>query len=825
MRYGLTTHSRVPGTLALALAFALVGRSYAVAAPPDFAHDIVPILRKHCAECHGGSEAKGGFSINTRASLLDATRVVPGDAAGSPLIERVSSDDPDVQMPPKENPRVPEEDVALLRVWIEAGVAWEEGFSFAARSYEPPLRPRRPEFPPPVDGRRNPVDRIIDAYLARRANDLGDMRSLSDLQPLGDAAFLRRVHLDLIGLLPDPDTLAKFLADESPDKRSRVVRELLADHVRYAEHWLTFWNDLLRNDYTGTGFITGGRKQISRWLYESLVANKPFDQFARELIAPPTPESRGFIDGIKWRGNVSAAQSLEVQFAQNISQALLGINMKCASCHDSFIDRWKLRDAYGLAAIYANRPLKIHRCDKPTGETATAAWLFPELGKIDPQAPQPQKLQQLAALMTHPQNGRFTRTVVNRLWHQLMGRGIVHPPDAMQSPPWNADLLDYLAVHLQKHGYDLKQTLELIATSRAYQTQAEVLSREAADGDYVFRGPRAKRLTAEQFVDAIWQLTGAAPKNFDAPVIRGAVDPQAIARTQLAAKWIWAKSAVRETPAAGETIALMKRFRVDRPIKSAGAAVTCDNEFTLHVNGSQVARDKDWQTVEVVPLTEHLREGENRIVVIARNAGAGPNAAGLFFEGCVKFAEARKQRIVSDGSWQFSSDFPSKTAVGKWPLEEIDWQPAATLDPLDSWSEVIDAQAPRALVQSMAAADLMVRASLLKSDFLMRSLGRPNRDQIVSTRPDELTTLEAIELSNNPSLARLFAAGGRRLAVRDWSDTGELINYIYRAALTREPTLEEMALLLDALGDKPNPQAIEDTLWAVCMTPEFLLIR
>ena len=77
--------------------------------------------------------------------------------------------------------------------------------------------------------------------------------------------------------------------------------------------------------------------------------------------------------------------------------------------------------------------------------------------------------------MTHPENGRFTRTIVNRLWHRLMGRGIVHPVDAMQTEPWSADLLDYLAVHLADNGYDLKKTLELIATSQAYQSQAQAV--------------------------------------------------------------------------------------------------------------------------------------------------------------------------------------------------------------------------------------------------------------------------------------------------------------------------------------------------------------
>ena len=152
---------------------------------------------------------------------------------------------------------------------------------------------------------------------------------------------------------------------------------------QYAEHWLTFWNDLLRNDYAGTGYIDEGRRQITGWLYRSLLENKPYDQFVRELISP-TPESEGFIKGIKWRGRINSSQTPEVQFAQNVSQVMLGINLKCASCHDSFIDGWKLADAYGMAAIVSEQPLEIHRCDKPTGETAQAGFLFPELGTIDP---------------------------------------------------------------------------------------------------------------------------------------------------------------------------------------------------------------------------------------------------------------------------------------------------------------------------------------------------------------------------------------------------------------------------------------------------------
>lgn len=590
----------------------------------DFAHDIAPILKKHCVQCHGGREAKGSFSLNTRELLVSSGQVTPGQSSKSAMMELVTSKNDDEQMPPKDRPRLTDPEIDALRQWIDAGVQWDDGFSFTAVAFEPPLRPRRPELPQPRDGRAHPIDRILDEYLAAR--------NAARPNPVDDATFLRRVYLDLVGLLPDPKTRSDFLADQSPDKRTRMIRDLLKSDIAYADHWLTFFNDLLRNDYSGTGFITGGRRQVSTWLYAALLNNKPFDQFTRELIAPPTPESQGYIDGIRWRGEVSAGQTVEIQFAQSISQSFLGINMKCASCHDSFIDRWKLDEAYGLAAIYSDRPLEIHRCDKPVGRTAEASWLFPEIGQVDPAAPREQRLQQLAALMTHPENGRFTRTIVNRLWYKLMGRGIVHPLDAMQSRPWNEDLLDYLAVKFRDHEFDLKHLLEFIATSEAYQSQPAYQSEGGTEAgvvqEYQYTGPIARRMTAEQFLDGVWQITGAAPASMDAAVIRAVVDSAAATAQQLKAQWIWGNTAAEgKTPAAGEAILLRKVIALSDDVERSAAVMTCDNSMTLFVNGREIQRSGDWQRPVTAILNGALKKGDNEIVVIARNEGQEPNAA------------------------------------------------------------------------------------------------------------------------------------------------------------------------------------------------------
>ena len=257
---------------------ALAAASLAKAA--DFSHEVVPILRKHCADCHTGDKKKGGLSMNTRAELLEGSEdgpvVKPGDLA-SHLLAVVVSKDKDERMPPK-GPGLSEAEAAKLREWVAEGMKWDEGFAFKKPAYEPPLRPRVPALPAAAEGRSHPVDRVLDAWTAKAG--------LPRPAPASDAAFLRRAQLDLIGLLPTPEETAAFLADPAPDKRERLVRRLLARDVDYADHWMSFWNDLLRNDYAGTGYIDGGRKQITGWLYASLVNNKPYDVFVRELVAP-----------------------------------------------------------------------------------------------------------------------------------------------------------------------------------------------------------------------------------------------------------------------------------------------------------------------------------------------------------------------------------------------------------------------------------------------------------------------------------------------------------------------------------------------------------
>ena len=797
----------------------------------DFAHDVAPVLKKHCVACHGGKESKGGFSLNTRELLLDADAATPGKSAESRMIELVLSQDEDEQMPPPDRPRLSPQEVKVLRGWIDEGIAWEAGMTFAVDVYEPPLRPRAVELTAPIAGRSHPVDRIIDGHwlkfrgLTRSAVSRGQAAP-QFLPTVDDAAFARRLYLDLIGLLPTPEELDEFLADDRLDKRDRLVDSLLSRDLDYAEHWLSFWNDLLRNDYTGTGFITGGRKRVTGWLYDSLKSNKPYDQLVRELIAP-TPASEGFITGIRWRGNVNSSQSPEIQFAQNISQAMLGINMKCASCHDSFIDRWTLEETYALAQVYATSPLELHRCDKPTGKMATAAWMFPELGQVDAQAPQKERLEQLAKLMTHPQNGRLTRTIVNRIWSRLVGRGIVHPVDAMHTRPWSEDLLDYLANDFADSGYDLRHVMRRICTSQAYQSQTPPQEAPRDGKQYKYQGPLPRRLTAEQFMDCVWQLTGAAPTRFDAQVMRTPLQkPDTIGATEgapvAAAKWIWDRTNASAAPG-GQQLAFRREFQLAAAPASALAAITCDNSYRLWINGRLVGADDQWNSVEGFAVERHLRAGANEVVVLAGNGASTPNPAGLIVELQVKDASGQVEVFSTDEQWQWSTTLPKQKGNRlQWP-ESASWKQAALVAQPGVWAAA-QQQLQQIAANGAASSVRMVRASLVKNNGLMRALGRPNRDQIVTSRPNELTTLEAIDLANGQLLADAVAAGARRAATLHDSPE-DLVVWLFKFALSRPPTPAESQLAASLLGESMEPRAVEDLIWAVLMLPEFQLVR
>lgn len=220
-----------------------------------------------------------------------------------------------------------------------------------------------------------------------------------------------------------------------------------------------------------------------------------------------------------------------------------------------------------------------------------------------------------------------------------------------------------------------------------------------------------------------------------------------------------------------------------------------------------------------------LKAGSNDIVIIAKNAGSGPNAAGAYFEAHVKFTDGKSQTIVTDNTWEFHPSAPKGKEGRLGALPKQGWKPVTVVKALAAWTALIQKQAPALLAQATQGSLQPVRASLLKSDFLMRSLGRPNRDQIVSMRPDDLTTLEAIDLANGAILTDTLDRGAKKLSAKHWPDSAAFMTWLYQAALCRQPTAHELNAVTSAMGEKVTEQAIADSLWTVLMLPEFQRVR
>ena len=781
----------------------------------DFGREIQPLLEQSCLQCHGRGRDKGGFRLDSRTTLLrggdSGAAVVPGDSAASPLIALVQGFDPDSVMP-KKGTRLTPVQIGLLRAWIDQGLTWDANVTLG-RTEPKNLLPHEPVLPP-GESTDNPLDRLLAPYFAAR--------QFHPSAPVSDRVFARRVYLDVIGMLPPPAELDRFEADSAPDKRARLVRTLLADNAAYAQHWLTFWNDALRNDYRGTGYIDGGREQITGWLYSALATNMTFDRFVADLVDPP-PGATGFTKGIVWRGVVNASQTPEMQAAQNISQVFMGVNLKCASCHDSFINDLTLADAYGLAGIYAGHTLEMVQCDKPTGKQAELRFLYPELGALDAGADKTARLRRLAQVITGPRDARLTRTIVNRLWQRFLGRGLVEPVDEMEKAPWNADVLDWLAADLTARHYDLKETIFRILTSRAYQLPA-VSWREQDGADYVFRGPLVRRLTAEQFCDAVSSVTGVWPNQSAAQINFNLGRSNAPAASQFPAQWVWSRTNAIQAAPPG-TVYFRKTFTLPQLPTVAFALATADNSYTLYVNGHKAGAGNTHTQIDALNLQSLLVAGENTIAVSAVNGGDGPNPAGLFVYLYLRRespgAPPEVLDLGTDASWsQTEAKFRNweKSAPA---TTGTNWHPVVVQGPMGSGPWPLTAQFESALATPAEMG--RIRASLVNADPLMVALGRPNREQVVTTRPSAATTLQALELTNGQELAGRLKAGAEKILAEPAAPEA-LVARVYTRALGRPPGLAELPLALDLLGRPVQPAGVEDLLWAVTMLPEFQLI-
>lgn len=448
----------------------------------QFHDQVLPILSEHCFRCHG-EKKQGGLRLNSRQHALAAGEseqpaVVPGSPEGSELIQQIRSG----AMPPTDD-GLNEQQITILETWIRNGAVW----------------PSRP----------------VPAAVTR------------SVPLVSDAAFLRRVFLDTVGVPPQQHVTAAFIADRTPDKRARIIDQLLADD-RIADHWVSFWMDLLAENPT---LLNGSLNSTGpfRWfLYESLRDGKPIDRMVTELILMRGSVGAGGSAGF---GVAAENDSPLAAKAHILSSAFLGIELQCARCHDSPYHSTTQADLYSIAAMLGRKSLtppktsrvpdeffenkgrqSLIRVTLELGQQVTPKWPFADFTgnddstSIDRLVQEPaDSRERLAALITSPDNKRFPRVIVNHLWKRLIGTGFVEPVNDWEGKSASHPiLLDWLADELVTHDYDARHVMRLIMTSDVYQRESVGDNLVAPADQRFFNAPDPRRLTAEQIVDSLF---------------------------------------------------------------------------------------------------------------------------------------------------------------------------------------------------------------------------------------------------------------------------------------------------------------------------------
>lgn len=502
----------------------------------SFSRQIRPLLEEKCGACHSPDARTSGLEISSVAALLkggnkNGPAVIAGKPSDSPIIQYVRG----LREPrmPKGMQPLSEAELRLIEAWIEAGApddpappaapqiavpasdkllnaalysANSEELLVLRRGVRLAYVPRPPE---PPKGFVNPIDGFVVAKWPK-----GTRPKLSS-----ESDFVRRVYLDIIGVIPTIAEAQRFFADPSPNKRAKLVNELLDRNADYAAHWTPFWEEAIASSDTGVvgGIVRHG--DYRNWIFNSFLKNRPYDVMVAELIDPsmpgyqkPKPQKQNGEYLVYPQFVLNSSHTETIQTASNTAQVFLGTGMKCAGCHDHFLNsEWPQKRFLAFASLFSPHDLEVIRCEQKSGKFVSSKFPF-DLPEVPASIPTEinSRLHRLALLLTDPTDARFSQTIVNRLWKRYMGLGLFEPADdyRVDRVPSHPELLNWLAYDFMQHGYDLKHTIRLILTSRTYQLKYDPALEDHFDlakpkQPRYYRSPALRKLTAEQLIDSI----------------------------------------------------------------------------------------------------------------------------------------------------------------------------------------------------------------------------------------------------------------------------------------------------------------------------------
>jgi hypothetical protein len=359
----------------------------------------------------------------------------------------------------------------------------------------------------------SPRQNFIDELVIKKLQTL----KIAPSEQCTDREFIRRAFLDATGSLPTPQEVETFLADGAPNKRTKLIDALLA-REQFTDYWTNRWADVLlvSSDKIGSTAMWS----FYNWIRDGVAANKPWDRMAREII---TANGNTLENGA---ANYYVMHKEVTDRTENASMAFLGMSITCARCHNHPLEKWTQKQYYQMANLFARVGLKngvragdVQVYSNPSGEVN-----HPRLGKPLPPTPldgealpfdsTKDRRQHLADWLTSPSNPYFARAVVNRVWKNFMGRGLVEAVDDMRAtnPPSNEELLAALTRDFTDHGFDIKHLIRTVMNSAAYQRSPRANETNKQDERFYSRYV-IKRLPAEAVLDAISQVTGV-PTDF-----------------------------------------------------------------------------------------------------------------------------------------------------------------------------------------------------------------------------------------------------------------------------------------------------------------------
>lgn len=357
-----------------------------------------------------------------------------------------------------------------------------------------------------------------------------------NLKPSGrahDSTFARRAYLDTIGRLPAPQEVESFVNDTTPDKHARLADTLL--HApEFVDYWAYKWSDVLL--VTGSKLRPEAVKTYYHWIRQRVAENTPWDQFVREVV---TARGAALSEG---EVNFYTVHEDPESMAENVSQAFLSLSISCARCHNHPLEKWTNDQYYQFANLFARVRGKGWGGDARSGDGRRTVYVEPAGDLIQPRTGKPQppapldappieandprdRREVLADWLTSPENPYFARAIVNRVWANFLGVGLVESVDDLRAsnPASNEKLLAALAKYTTEQKYDLRKLMRLILTSETYRRSSEVLPENREDRRHYSRFfPR--RLTAEVLSDAIADVTGVRDKYTEVALADGSTE-------------------------------------------------------------------------------------------------------------------------------------------------------------------------------------------------------------------------------------------------------------------------------------------------------------